>query len=150
MIHLQPLSRLAATIWYSGSVFLLLKAADLIMAAGALRPAEYCHLIVPCFGLPFGLLKGYTLFSTVCQKNLLRIRRLARPHWWQCYSARFFLTLVLMIAAGAGLSRLATGNYWLLCGVAALDIGIATALLTGGRMFWTRKTTSLSSSTPQP
>lgn len=142
MAQHRTLNLLAATVWYVGSISLLLKSVDLICAAQQLRPTEYCHWLIPSFGLPIGVLKGYTLFSRACDRNLTRITLLTNPKLWQCYRPRFLFLLALMIATGAMLSRLAQNNYWLLCFVAALDISLSTALLTGGRMFWQRKTTN--------
>jgi len=42
-----------------------------------------------------------------------------------------------MIATGATLSRLAHGNFAALLSVAALDIALATALLSSSVIFWT-------------
>lgn len=140
MAQHRTLKLLAAIIWYVGSIILLLKSAELICAAQQLRPAEYCHWLIPSFGLPIGVLKGYTFFSRTCSKNLTRISLLTKPKPWQCYRPRFLLFLTLMIALGATLSRISQNNYWLLCVVAALDISLSSALLTGGRMFWKNKT----------
>lgn len=139
MAQHRALNLLAAIIWYSGSIILLLKSADLIGAAQQLRPAEYCHWLIPSFGFPIGVLKGYTFFSRACSKNLIRIALLTNPKLWQCYRPHFLLFLTLMITLGATLSHISQNNYWLLCVVAALDISISSALLTGGRMFWKRK-----------
>ncbi|MBW2185213.1 MAG: hypothetical protein JRG71_02060 [Deltaproteobacteria bacterium] len=142
MAQHRTLNLLAAIIWYGGSIILLLKSADLVCAAQQIRPAEYCHLLIPSFGFPIGVLKGYTFFSRACNKNLNRIAMLTNPKPWQCYRPRFLFFLTLMIAFGATLSRVSQNNYWLLCAVAALDISLSTALLTSGRMFWKRKVIS--------
>lgn len=139
MVQHRTVKFFTATIWYGGSIILLLKSADLICAAQQLRPMEYCHWLIPSFGFPIGALKGYTFFSRACHNNLTRINQLTNPKLWQCYRPQFLFFLLLMVALGATLSRIAQNNYWLLCGVAALDISISTALLTGGRMFWKRK-----------
>lgn len=142
MAKQRTVNLVAAFIWYGGSIFLLLKAADLICAAQQIRPAEYCHWLIPSFGLPIGALKGYTFFSRTCENNLTRISQLTEPKIWHCFRPRFFIFLALMVTLGATLSRVAQNNYWLLCAVAALDISISTALITSGRMFWKRKVSS--------
>lgn len=139
MVQHRTLNILAATIWYGGSIILLLKSADLICAAQQLRPSEYCHWLIPSFGFPIGVLKGYTFFSRACDNNLTRISELKKPKLWQCYRPQSLFFLILMVTVGATLSRVSQNNYWLLCVVAALDISISTALLTSGRMFWKRK-----------
>lgn len=138
MIHHQALKVMAATIWYGGSVALFLKSGELLAEAHPLRPQAFGHLLLSATGVLLGLLKGRWLFSAACVKNLRRIDQLRQPRWWQCYRPRFFVFLALMVSCGAVLSRLAAGNYWLLGGVAALDLSIAVALLSGGRAFWTR------------
>lgn len=152
MVQHRTLNRLAIVIWYGGSIALLLKSAQLIGNAQLLRPGEYCHWLIPSFGIPIGLLKGYTFFSRACDNNLIRISQLPNPQLWQCYRPKFLLFLILMITAGATLSQIAQNNYWSLCTIAALDISIAVSLLTSGRMFWKRKlvdnTTSTEKSRP--
>ena len=139
MAQQRTVNLIAALIWYGGSIILLLKSADLICAAQQIRPAEYCHWLIPSFGIPIGALKGYTFFSRSCKNNLTRIAQLTEPKVWHCFRPRFLVSLILMVSLGATLSRVSQNNYWLLCAVAALDISISVALLTSGRMFWKRK-----------
>ena len=67
---------------------------------------------------------------------LRQIEKLAEPKIWQFFRPVFFMFLFLMILAGAALSRLAHGNYFLLLCIAALDLTIATALLGSSYVFW--------------
>jgi len=47
--------------------------------------------------------------------------------------------LAIIIPTGAWMSRVAAGKFGYLCGVAALDLSIATALLTSSIMYWKMK-----------
>jgi len=123
------LKGLAGLVWLAGGGILLAKGAELLLeAAGLLSGAVW-----PWLGFPAGLLLGYlkavTLFKPSCQKNLSRIDRLNNPRVWQFFSPRFFLSLLLMISAGAALSRIAHGHALLLVLVGVLDLSIASALL---------------------
>ena len=87
-------------------------------------------------GVIIGIVKARYLFSRSCRKNLSRINALAEPRWWEFFRPGFFIFLVLMIAAGAALSRLSHGNYGLLLAVALLDFSVAVGLLGSSYVFW--------------
>jgi hypothetical protein len=86
-----------------------------------------------------GLLEARRVFIKSCIKNLVRIAALKQPKLWQFFRPGFFLALAVMIATGATLSRLASGNYLFLLGVAALDMALSTALLVSSIVFWRQK-----------
>lgn len=130
---------LAALVWYIGGVVLLLKGARLLMEAEALRPDSSWAWVAVTTGLLIGGVKAYFLFSKSCEKNLARIDRLTQPKIWQFYRPRFFALLLLMILAGATLSRMAHGNYPFLIGVAIVDFSISIALLGSSYVFWSHK-----------
>jgi hypothetical protein len=83
--------------------------------------------------------KARYLFSKSCRKNLARIDELQHPRIWQFFRPRFRIFLVLMILAGATLSRMAHDNYPFLIGVAVLDFSIGIALLGSCCIFWTHR-----------
>jgi len=114
----------------------VLKSWSLLVEALHLRSGAGMLLLAVVAGVGVGGLKGALLFRRSCCRNLTRIDGLERPMIWQFYRPWFFLFLVLMIAAGTTLSRMAHGNYPFLLGVAALDLTIATALLSSGVEFW--------------
>jgi len=141
MLTVSPrtLSVLAAVVWYTGGVILLLKGASLLREAGVLRPGGIAPWAGFGCGLVIGGLKARFLFSRICRKNLKRIALLEEPRPWQFFRARFFVFLVAMIAVGATLSRLAHGNYPFLIGVGVLDLSIAVALLGSSITFWQQR-----------
>ena len=104
-----------------------------------LRPTHNWPALVILFGLLLGGLKARFLFNRSCRKNLARIAKLAEPKFWQFFKPSFFFFLALMILTGVLSSRLAQGNYLLLCAVAALDLTIAVALLGSSYIFWQQK-----------
>jgi hypothetical protein len=135
----RTLNILAGVVWIVGGVALLLKGGSLLLEASALRPAHNWPVFVIGLALFLGGVKARFLFSRSCHKNLTRIAALAKPKFWQFFKPSFFFFLVLMILAGALSSRLAHGNYLLLCAVAALDLTIAVALFGSCYVFWQQK-----------
>ena len=87
-------------------------------------------------GLFMGLIKAKYLFNKSCKNNLDRIDSLNKPKIWQAFRPGFFLFLIIMIIAGATMSRMAHHNYAFLIGVATLDLSLATALLVSSYNFW--------------
>jgi hypothetical protein len=130
---------LAALVWYIGGIVLLAKGVDLLTEAAGLRPGQAWPWLAVGTALLLGGLKARFLFNKSCEKNLSRIAALDAPKIWQFFKPGFFAALALMILAGATLSRLAHNQYFLLLGVAALDLGIATALLGSSHVFWREK-----------
>lgn len=135
----RTLNILAGVVWVVGGVVLLLKGGSLLLEASALKPAHSWPAFVIVLGLLLGGVKARFLFSRSCRKNLARIANLAKPKFWQFFKPSFFFFLALMILAGALSSRLAQGNYLLLCAVATLDLTIAVALLGSSYVFWQQK-----------
>lgn len=138
-ISKRGLNILAALLWYIGGAVLLLKGISLLCEADALRPGQNWPWLAAVAGLFLGSLKATLLFSRSCQHNLDRISALDGPRIWQFYSPKFFVLLSVMILVGATLSRLAHNNYFLLIGVAILDLSIAVALLGSSYVFWKQK-----------
>jgi len=133
------LKSIAAAIWLSGAAVLAFKGASLLTQALALRPdIIWTWLTIPA-GLLIGGIKTELIFEKACLQNLTRIEALEQPKIWQAYRTGFYVFLIAMIALGATLSRLATGNYAGLLAMATLDFSLATALLGSGRLFWTHR-----------
>ncbi len=130
----ESLRGMAALTWYIGSIALMIKAWDLLMAAQAISQAEIWPWAA--LGIIIGWLKAGFLFNRSCQRNLDRINSLDNPRFWQFFRLRFFFFLALMILAGTLMSRMAAGHHPLLISVAVLDLSIGTALLVSSRMFW--------------
>lgn len=134
----HTLKILAALVWYTGGIVLLLKGGRLLLEAKALKPEQNWIYFAPIAALCIGGLKAKFLFHKVCQKNLARIDALDRPQLWEFFRLGFFVFLAAMILLGMTLSRLAHGSYPFLLGVATLDLSIATALLASSVAFWRR------------
>lgn len=130
---------LAAVVWHIGGIVLLLKAVSLINEADALRPDQNWQWVFIVIGLLLGSLKARFLFSRFWRKNAARIDTLDKPQLWQFFRPGFFLMLAVMILTGAMMSRLATGHYQPLIGVATLDLSLAIALLGSGLIFWRQR-----------
>lgn len=126
---------LAALVWYSGGIALLLKGSALIKSAYVIDSQAFWTFAAPLLGVIAGLLKGHFLFSKSCKKNIQRIRSLATPRLWQCFRPGMLLFLAIIIPTGAWMSRAAAGNYTFLCLVGALDLSISFALLTSSIVF---------------
>jgi hypothetical protein len=132
----RTLKILAATIWYTGSLILIIKGGQLLLEAEALIRGLGWPWAAIVFGGVLGGLKAKYIFNRSCRRNLARIASLKKPRLWQFYSPGFFLALAVMITAGIILSRLAHGHYPFLIGVAVLDIAIATALILSSNNYW--------------
>ena len=135
----KTLRIVAALIWFSGAIVLAAKGGNLLTLALAERPdVVWTWLAIPA-GLLIGGIKTEFIFEKACVKNLNRIAGLEQPQIWHAYRPGFYLFLVTMIALGATLSRLAIGNYGGLMAMTILDFSLATALLAGGRPFWSHR-----------
>ena len=132
----RVLKILAAAVWYVGGIMLVRKAVILLVEAESLRPDGGWPIFAVAVGVVVGLVKARFLFNRACRKNLARIDVLERPMIWGFFRPWFFFFLFLMILTGVTLSNKAHGNYPFLIGVAALDLTIATALLTSSVVFW--------------
>lgn len=135
----DTLKLLAASVWYIGSVVLLIKGRSLLMEAHDIQTSLLWPGLVVVASIFLGFMKAKFIFSKSCRKNILRIETLAQPKLWQFFRPVFFLALALMILTGAILSRLASGHYMGLHGVALLDLTIGIALLTSSIEFWQPK-----------
>lgn len=134
----NDLKLIAGLVWFSGAVVLLLKGTSLLVQARALQPDnDWVWLAIPA-GLLIGGIKTELIFEKACIRNLERIAGLDQPRIWQAYRPGFYLFLTTMVILGATLSRLAEGHYAGILAMAVLDFSLATALLGGGRPFWTR------------
>jgi len=131
----QQLKILAALLWLTGGLILLLKAAALLSEAWRLDPAVLWLGLAVATGVLIGTIKVKFIFRHVCRKNLLRIDQLERPKLWEFYRPQFFLFLALMISMGTTLSRVAQDDYSMLIAVAILDLSVATALLGSSPTF---------------
>ena len=130
---------IAACIWYGGGIALLFKGGSLVKGAYALDSQSVWIYAAPVLGIIIGFIKARFIFFHACKKNIVRIRALPRPRIWQCFRPGMLIFLAIIIPTGAWMSRAAAGNFGYLCGVAALDLSIATALLTSSLLFWKMK-----------
>jgi hypothetical protein len=135
---------IAAFVWLSGGIALLLKGGALIKSAYLIDSESAWVYGAALIGIIAGLLKGWLLFSKSCKKNIKRIRALASPRVWQCFRPGMLIFLALIIPTGAWMSKSAAGNYTFLCFVGALDLSISFALLTSSVVFWQLRTFSTS------
>ena len=136
---LRRLNILAAFVWCLGGVILLFKGGKLLAGSASLFPSPVWPWVVAISGLLLGAVKGKFLFSRSCKNNLTRISSLRNPRIWQFFSPGFFVLLLLMIAAGVALSRLAHTSFPALVGVVVLDLAVGAALLASSRVFWQQK-----------
>jgi hypothetical protein len=127
---------IAAIVWYGGGIALLFKAGSLVKSALALDSQSVWAYTAPVLGILIGFIKARFIFNHACKKNIIRIRALKNPLIWQFFRPGMLIFLALIIPAGAWMSRAAAGNFGYLCFVAALDLSIATALLTSSMVFW--------------
>ena len=137
--HVRTLNVLAALVWCLGGVILVVKGGKLLVEGASLFPGSVWPWVAAVAGLLLGAGKGEFLFSRSCKNNLARISSLRHPRIWQFFSPGFFVLLFFMIAAGAGLSRLAHNSFAVLNGVAVLDLSVGAALLASSRVFWQQK-----------
>jgi hypothetical protein len=133
------LNILAAIVWYTGGIVLLLKGSNLLIEADTIKPEKYWPQLAAITGLFFGSLKARFLFNKSCQKNLNRIAALNRPRIWQFFRIRFFVALIIMITMSVILSGLVHNNYIILISVAILDLSISIALLGSSYVFWKQR-----------
>jgi hypothetical protein len=134
---------IAACVWYGGGIALLFKSGSLVTGAHAIDSQSLWAYGAPLLGVIIGLVKARFIFNHACKKNIIRIRSLVNPRIWQFFRPGMLIFLAIIIPAGAWMSRAAAGNFGYLCFVAALDLSIATALLTSSLAFWKMKAFSI-------
>ena len=139
MVSRLTLMVIAACVWYGGGIALLFKSGSLVKGAYALDSQSIWAYAAPVLGIIIGFVKARFIFFHACKKNIVRIRALVNPRIWQCYRPGMLIFLAIIIPTGAWMSRAAAGNFGYLCCVAALDLSIATALLTSSLSFWKMK-----------
>ena len=137
---------IAAFVWLSGGIALLLKGGALVKNAYLIDSQSIWTFAAPLLGVIAGFIKAKFLFNNSCKKNIKRIRALASPRVWQCFRPGMLIFLAIIIPTGAWMSRAAADNYTYLCIVGALDLSISFALLTSSIVFWQLKAFSASSS----
>ncbi len=135
----RTLKIMAVLVWVIGGVMLIRKGSELLIEAYSLNSIIAWIGFSIALGVILGGLKSKYLFVKSCRKNLARIDALEKPRLWQFYRPKFFLFLTIMIATGVTLSRMAHGSFPFLLSVAALDISIATALLSSSVVYWQEK-----------
>ncbi|MBC8336263.1 MAG: hypothetical protein ISR59_03200 [Anaerolineales bacterium] len=135
----RTLKILAVLVWVIGGVMLIRKGSELLIEAYSLNSIMAWIGFSIALGVILGSLKSKYLFVKSCRKNLVRIDALEDPRLWQFYRPKFFLFLTLMIGTGVTLSRMAHGSFPFLLSVAALDLSIATALLSSSVVYWQEK-----------
>ena len=126
---------LAALTYYGGAVGLSANALGYLGRGADAYPGW--EWIAGAAGVTLGLLRGRTMFTRACRKNLRRIYSLADPRPWQFFRPAFFAALLLMIAAGVTLSGVAEASPRASLVVGALELTIGVGLLTASRLFWT-------------
>ena len=130
---------IAAFVWYSGGIALVLKASSLVISAYLIDPSSMWLLLAPILGIVVGLIKAKLIFIHSCAKNIKRIKALSNPRVYQCFRPGMLIFLAIIIPTGAWMSRAAAGNFTGLCFVAALDLSIACGLLLSSAKFWDLK-----------
>ena len=135
----KTIKNTAALIWVTGAIILSIKSSSLLIQATIISPDLPWVWIAVLTGLVIGTIKTKFLFTRLCYKNLKRIDELKQPKLWQCYRPQFFIFLFLMISLGAYMSRTSEGDYFMLLGVAIVDLSIATALFGSSICFWRKQ-----------
>jgi hypothetical protein len=125
----KTLFALAWAVWLGGAASLLLKGTSLLYSAHRLDEGTAAPILALVLAVIVGALKARFVMSRSAHKNIARIRALPAPRLWNFYSGPFFLALLVMIATGATLSRLADGHVDWLCVVGSIDLSIGLALL---------------------
>lgn len=135
----RTLRALAALVWYTGGILLLVKGTGYILQAASARPDSALPWIGAGLGALVGGIRGRRAFARGCRKNLARIDALAAPRIWEFFRPGFFLALGAMIGAGVGLRMIAdAGGFWSAVVVGSLELVIAVALLASSLEFWRR------------
>ena len=126
---------IAAFVWVTGGVALLLKAFALVRSAYAINPDSIWVFLAPVLGIVAGAIKARFIFFHSCEKNIKRIKGLENPRPWQCFRPGMIIFLAVIIPTGAWMSRAAAGHFGALCFVCALDLSICVGLLASSVKF---------------
>jgi len=131
----HTLKFLAALVWYSGVIALLIKSTSLLFRAHVISPGHPWLLMAVLVGVVIGAIKARYLFRRICLKNLKRIDALKHPKLWHFYRMRFFIFLLTMVILGSYLSHRAQDNFPMLIAMAAIELSVAIALLGSSDCF---------------
>ncbi len=132
----STLIKLAALVWYTGVVVLIVKSGVLFFEALKGGADQLFVLAAVLCGIVIGKIKATYLFFNIGKKNVERINLLKHPKLWQFYRKRFFVFLVLMIASGQYLAGASQGKNTALIALAVLELSIAVALGLSSHCFW--------------
>jgi hypothetical protein len=136
-ISKTALINLAAFIWFCGGVVLIIKGCVMLRAAFALDSLMLWISVTFVGGIIVGLIKARFIFIHALKKNLKRIKALSYPAYpWQCYRIGFFIFLAVVITLSKFMTSWSEGHFVYILLIAALDLSIATALLSTGFLFW--------------
>lgn len=131
------LINLAAFIWFFGGIVLVTKGCMMLKAAFALDPLMLWVVVAFIGGIIVGLIKARFIFTHALKKNLKRIQGLSLPVYpWQCYRIGFFIFLAVVITLSKFMTEWSSGHFVYILLIAALDLSIATGLLSTGFLFW--------------
>lgn len=131
---------LALIIWLIGAIILLGKSNQLLIEAHKLSATFTWPLISVIVGLILGIIKTKLVFIPFCKHNLMRIDSIEKPQIWNAFTFKFWIMLMLMMALGAILSKIAPGNLIILSIVSAIDLMVGTGLLLSSKVFFSGKT----------
>jgi hypothetical protein len=134
-VKLYTLIKLAAIVWFSGVVILLIKSSGMFIEAVNKGAPIVWVIIAVLIGLVLGRVKAKYLFVRICNKNIKRILALESPKIWQFYRTRFFFFLFGMILFGNYAYGLARNNIDLIA-LAVLELSISTALFISSKCFY--------------
>ena len=126
---------LAGVMWLGGAASLLYKGSLLLRSAHESAPQSLLPWAAAALGVILGGIKARFVMSKSCKRNIRRICLLPTPKPWDFFSKKFFFALMLMIAAGALMSRSAQGHFERLCVVGGIDLSIGAALLISSRFY---------------
>ncbi len=120
---------LALAFWYLGAVILIWKGHSLTQSAIQIESDILNYLTILIIGISIAIIKTKFVFINSCHKNINRILSLNNIRWWNFFSGKFVIALIVMISAGTLLSRFAQGQYYFLITMAILDFSIGFALV---------------------
>ncbi len=132
----KTLIKLAALLWYTGVVVLIVKSSVLFLEAQKSGAHFLFILIAVLCGIVIGKIKAKYLFYNIGKKNRERINSLINPKLWQFYKKRFFVFLFSMVTLGKYLSDVSHGNNIALIALAILELSIAFALFFSRHCYW--------------